>query len=231
VRRDWFDSFNDAVNGVLQAARTQRNIRYHFLFAAAAAGAALALHVGRSEFVLLAMLIGLVIVAELFNSAIEGVVDLLAEHEHPLAKAAKDIAAGAVLVAAVVAAACGYLLLAPRLSAPALAAIDTLERGPEYATVLALLGTLVLVVVGKAVSGRGQPLRGGMPSGHAAVSFALATAVAFLSRTFVVAALGFGIAVMVAQSRLLYRVHTMREVVAGAVLGVLVTLLVFQSLR
>lgn len=231
MSRDWFDSFNDAVHGLVRAARTQRNIRFHFLFAAGVVTLALLMRVGRTEFVLLTVVIGLVIVTELLNSAVEGVVDLLAEHSHPLAKAAKDVAAGAVLVAAGVALTCGYLLIAPRAKGPTLAALDAVEQGPEYITGLALLGVVLLVVVGKAVFGTGQPLRGGMPSGHAAVSFSIATAVAFLSREFLVVLLGFGLALMVAQSRLLHRIHTLREVVFGALLGALFTVLLFQFAR
>jgi diacylglycerol kinase (ATP) len=231
VRRDWFDSFNDAVNGLIRAVRAQRNIRLHFIFAILAVALALRLRIGPTEFVLVTVVVGLVLVAELFNSALEGVVDLVAEHYHPLAKAAKDIAAGAVLVAAGVAVTCGYLLFVPRLAGPAVETLDAAARGPEYVTALALLGTALLVVVGKAVLGKGEPLLGGMPSGHAAVSFAAATAVAFLARDFLVALLGFGLALMVAQSRLLCRVHTLREVVAGALLGVLCALLLFQFLR
>jgi diacylglycerol kinase (ATP) len=227
VSRDWFDSFNDAVNGLVRAARTQRNIRLHFLFAAAVVGLALLLHIGRTEFVV----IGLVLVAELINSAVEGVVDLVAEHYHPLAKAAKDVAAGAVLVAAGVAVTSGYLILAPRLARPTLEALDAAETGPEYVTGLALLITVLLVVVGKAVLGKGEPLRGGMPSGHAAVAFAAATALSFLARDFLVIFLGFGLALLVAQSRLLYRIHTLREVVVGALLGILCSLLLFQYLK
>lgn len=231
MKRDWFDSFNDAVNGLVRAARHQRNIRFHFLFAAGIVILSLFLHLSRMEFILIATVIGLVIVTELLNSALEGIVDLVAEHYHPVAKAAKDTAAGAVLVAAGVAVTCGYLVLAPRLKSPTLRALETLEQGPEYLTGLALLGVVLLVVVGKAVFGKGQPLRGGMPSGHAAVSFALATAVAFLTRDFLVLLLGFGLALMVAQSRLLYRIHSLREVVVGALLGALFTILVFQFLR
>ena len=231
MRRDWFDSFNDAAVGILRAARTQRNVRLHLVFALAAVGLASYLRIGRAEFVLVALAIGLVLLAELLNSALEGLVDLVAEHEHPLAKAAKDQAAGAVLVAAAVALVCGWLVIVPHLGTPVAAALDSVERAPEYVTGLALVATTLLVVLGKAALGRGQPLRGGMPSGHTAAAFSLATAGAFVSRDSLVALIGLGLALLVAQGRLLGRVHRLREVLAGAVLGVLVTTLLFQALR
>lgn len=231
VSRDWFDSFNDAANGILRAARTQRNIRLHLLLALVAIGAACWVRLRTTEFVLLVLVIGLVFVAELFNSALEVLVDLVAEHEHPLARAAKDMAAGAVLAAAAVALTCGWLIVVPRLREPATGALAALESGPEYLTGLALVGTTLTVVLGKAALGKGQPLRGGMPSGHAAAAFSLATAGAFISRDALVALIGLGLALLVAQSRLLCRVHTLREVIAGALLGGLATILVFQVLR
>jgi diacylglycerol kinase (ATP) len=70
-----------------------------------------------------------------------------------------------------------------------------------------------------------------MPSGHSAVAFSVATAVVFLSSSFLVMVLTLALAVMVAQSRLVARIHSMREVVVGAVLGTVFTVLVFQLLR
>lgn len=231
MSRDWFDSFNDAANGILRAARTQRNIRLHLLLAFVAIGAARFVRLGTTEIVLVALAIGLVLVAELLNSALEVLVDLVAEHEHPLARAAKDMAAGAVLAAAAVALTCGWLIIVPRLRGPVAGALAAAECGPEYLTGLALAGTTLAVVLGKTALGEGQPLRGGMPSGHAAAAFSLATAGAFISRDALVALIGLGLALLVAQSRLLCRVHTLREVIAGACLGSLATLLIFQVLR
>jgi diacylglycerol kinase (ATP) len=70
-----------------------------------------------------------------------------------------------------------------------------------------------------------------MPSGHSAVAFSVATAVTFLSGSFLIIMLTLLLAIMVAQSRLVFRIHTVREVLVGAALGVLFTVLVFQLLR
>lgn len=231
MRRDWFSSFNDAATGLVRAARTQRNIRYHLLFAFLAVMASLLLNISRTEFIMMTLVIGMVITAELFNSAVEEAVDLVSENYHPLAKTAKDTAAGAVLVASAVALTCGYLILAPKIRGPVLSIVDYVEKGSEFVTALTLIGVVLLVVAGKASFGKGQVLRGGMPSGHSAVAFSVATAVTFLSGSFLVMMLTLLLAIMVAQSRLVFRIHTMREVLVGAALGVLFTVLVFQLLR
>lgn len=231
MKRDWFASFNDAATGLVRTTKTQRNLRYHILLAFMAVVLSLFLNISRQELVVLTLVIGLVITAELFNSALENVVDLVSENYHPLAKTAKDVAAGAVLVAAGVAFTCGYLILTPKLRDPVLSAVDYVEKGSEYVTALAILGVVLLVIAGKASFGKGQVLRGGMPSGHAAVSFALATSIAFITGNFLVLILAFFLALLVAQSRLIFRIHTFREVFVGALLGVLFTTFVFQLIH
>ncbi|HSQ34301.1 MAG TPA: phosphatase PAP2 family protein, partial [Peptostreptococcaceae bacterium] len=74
----------------------------------------------------------------------------------------------------------------------------------------------------------GMPLQGGMPSGHAALAFAIATAVTFITEKVVASTLTYIMAVLVAQSLIEGKIHTFWETVAGALLGVLVTILVFQ---
>jgi diacylglycerol kinase (ATP) len=231
MKRDWFASFNDAATGLVRTTKTQRNLRYHILLAFMAVVLSLFLNISRLELVVLTLVIGLVITAELFNSALENVVDLVSENYHPLAKTAKDVAAGAVLVAAGVAFTCGYLILTPKLRDPVLSAVDYVEKGSEYVTALAILGVVLLVIAGKASFGKGQVFRGGMPSGHAAVSFALATSIAFITGNFLVLILAFFLALLVAQSRLIFRIHTFREVFVGALLGVLFTTFVFQLIH
>ena len=231
MKRDWFTSFNDAATGLVRTTKTQRNLRYHLLVAFMAVVLSLFLNISRQELVVITLVIGLVITAELFNSALENVVDLVSENYHPLAKTAKDVAAGAVLVAAGVAFTCGYLILAPKLQVPVLSAVDYVEKGSEYVTALAILGVVLLVIAGKASFGKGQVLRGGMPSGHAAVSFTLATSIAFITRNFLVLILSFFLALLVAQSRLIFRIHTIREVFVGALLGVQFTTFVFQLIH
>ena len=215
----------------MRATRRQRNLRYHLLMAVMVVMLSLFLNISRVELAVITLVIGVVITAELFNSAVEELVDLVAEDYHPTAKAAKDVAAGAVLVTAGVAFTCGFLVLAPKLGRPLLSAVDYVEKGPEHVTALALVGVVLLVVMGKAVFGKGQVLRGGMPSGHAAVSFAAATAVAFISESVLIILLTLLLATLVAQSRMMFRIHSLREVVVGGLLGVLFTILVFQLMR
>jgi len=84
------------------------------------------------------------------------------------------------------------------------------------------------VILTKAVVGEGTPLKGGMPSGHAAVAFSLATVISYLSDSTIAITLSFIMAIIVAQSRVDSKVHSIKEVFVGALLGFLITILLFR---
>jgi diacylglycerol kinase (ATP) len=220
----FIDSVNCAIEGVLWTVRTQRHMRLHFLGAVAVLLAALLLRVTALDFVLLAFAITLVLFAELVNTALEVVVDLVSPDFHPLAKRAKDVAAGSVLVASIGAVVMGYLALG-RYVFPGVPGSAAEGSAPGMLPVLSVLVVVILVVLLKALVGSGTPLHGGMPSGHAAVAFAIATSVAFSAAGPLITLLAVAMAAMVSHSRLLLGIHTLREVLAGALLGAAVTLL------
>ncbi len=104
-----------AWSGILYALRTERHMRIHIGMAAAALLLAALLGLGASEWAILILLCALVLSLETVNTAIEKAVDLSSPEVHPLAKAAKDVAAGAVLIAAIAAVVIGCLLFGPPL--------------------------------------------------------------------------------------------------------------------
>ena len=89
-----------------------------------------------------------------------------------MAKLAKDIAAGAVLIATAVAVAVGYLVFSGQVADRSSRLLDRLSTVPAELTLVALVLTTIVVIATKALTGRGTPLRGGLPSGHAAIAFA-----------------------------------------------------------
>ncbi|MBO2519571.1 MULTISPECIES: diacylglycerol kinase [Limnochorda] len=115
--RNLAESVRFAWQGFRLAFRTQRNLRIDLVVAAAALATAWLLKLPLGELALVALTCAVVIAAELFNSALEAVVDLVQAQADPLARRAKDMAAAAVLVCAVGAAVVGGLLFGPRLFA------------------------------------------------------------------------------------------------------------------
>jgi diacylglycerol kinase (ATP) len=233
VRPSVIESFNFAIEGVIHVLRTQRNMRLHFAAAVVVIVVAVAVGVSKIELSVLLISIAFVLVAEMINTAVEGAIDAATTSFDPMAKLAKDIAAGAVLIASVNAVAVGYLVFAGKAADKTAEVLDRVRGAPAQITLVALVLTVITVIATKAWTGRGTPLRGGLPSGHAAVAFAgwmAATYIVTDSHRFVVSALTFIMALLVAQTRVESGVHSALEVAYGGALGALVTLAVFQLL-
>jgi len=226
-------SFNHAAEGIVHALRTQRNLWIHFAIAVAVLVAAVGFGVSKLELAVLVLAITFVLVAELVNTAVEAAVDVSSTSFDPMAKLAKDIAAGAVLLAALSAVAVGYLVFSGQVARRSSRFLDRLSDLPAELTLVALAVTVIIVIAVKAYTGRGTPLRGGLPSGHAAVAFAAWMAVTLLLDTsdhrFLISSLAFIMALLVAQTRVETGVHSATEVASGAVLGALTTLFLFQA--
>jgi diacylglycerol kinase (ATP) len=223
-------SFDYAIRGIVYALRTQRNMRWHFLLTVAVLIAALAFRISGLELIALVFAIGLVLVAELVNTAVETTVDLATEGYEPLAAIAKDVAAGAVLVSAVTAVVVGYVIFFSRVTTFAQSVLVRARASDAMVSVIALALTSVLVLAVKAVTReKGTSfLRGGWPSGHTALATAMAAAIGYSTNSAKAMVLAMFIAVLVAQSRLESEAHTIPQTVAGAVLGFLLTTAVFQ---
>jgi diacylglycerol kinase (ATP) len=226
-----FDSFNYAFEGIIHVLRTQRNLRIHFAIAVLVLVLALVVNVTKLELIVLLIAIAFVLIAEMLNTAIEAAIDIATTSFDPMAKLAKDIAAGAVLIASVNALAVGYLVFSNKIADRSSSLLERLRQAPAELTLVALVLTVILVIATKAYTGRGTPLRGGIPSGHAAVAFAAwmaATYVADAKHRFLISSLALIIAFLVAQTRVESGVHSALEVTYGALMGALVTLVVFQ---
>ena len=231
TRPSIIESFNFAIEGVVHVLRTQRNMRIHFAVAVGVLVTALAVGVSKIELIALLLSITFVLLAEMVNSAIEGTIDAVTTSFDPNAKLAKDVAAGAVLIASINALAVGYLVFAGKAADKSADVLDRLRDAPAQITVIALVLTVIVVIATKAWTGRGTPLRGGLPSGHAAIGFAgwmAATYIVSDSHRFLVSALTFIMALLVAQTRVEAGVHSVLEVIYGGLVGTLVTLAVFQ---
>lgn len=230
-KRSFIESLNLAIDGIIYVLRTQRNLRIHFAAALMVLGVSLFLDLSRVEMIVLILTIAMVIVAELINTAIETAVDTYLVFEHPLAKIAKDVAAGAVLVASLTAMMIGYLLFFNRLNPLASLVIQKVAQSSPYLTVTVLLIVAILIVSVKAVTGRGTPLSGGFPSGHSALAFSVFTLITLVSQSYIIASLALLMALLVAQSRLESNIHSLFEVASGGILGILITLLIFQIVK
>lgn len=225
-------SFNYAFQGLVAAVRHQRNMRVHIVLAFVVLLVSIFLNLSRLQLVMIFIAVAFVFITELINSAIEAVVDMITDGFDPRAKRAKDMAAGAVLVAAINALIVAYLVLADRLTHISLDLLTVIRRSPAHLTVVALAVVVLAVVALKAASRKGTPLSGGLPSGHSALAFAGWTAVTFVvagrPQGILVSFIAFIMAVLVAQTRVETGIHSLLEVILGALLGIGLTTVIFQ---
>ena len=225
------DSFDVAIRGIVEVLQTQRNMKFHFLAAIIIIITSLFLDLTKIELIALIFAIAFVLVTELINTVIESVVNLLSPEFNDIARRAKDISAGAVLLSAINAVVIGYLLFFTKLVPKFPAIVSKIQYGPPYLTFIALVlvGFLVLTAKSGAYQNRKVSfLRGGMPSGHSAMAFACWAVVAFLSRDLLISTLTFILSFLISLSRIREKVHNVKEVVFGALLGFLVTMFIFQ---
>lgn len=222
--KNHLDSFRYAVEGIVHVFRTQKHMRFHFLTVVLVLFLGLLLRLSRLEMAILFIVVSGVLVAEMMNTAIESVVDMVTQAYHPLAKLAKDIAAGAVLIASITAAIVGGILFfgSRRIYQLHIAASNDPQPVAVILTVCVLI--LIVVLISKVLGGKGSILSGGIVSGHAAVSFFLAATLIYrASLDYFTVVLALMLAALVAQSRVEGKIHTLQEVVIGGLLGILFT--------
>ncbi|MEK7238505.1 MAG: diacylglycerol kinase, partial [Nitrospirota bacterium] len=168
--RKWVESANYAIEGILHAAKTERHLRYHFYAAVLILLLSLILGITRFEFIAIAIVAIIVLSVEMLNTAIEATVDIIFKEYDNRAKIIKDIAAGAVLTASIGAAVVGYIIFLPYLKNIFENGLKIAKHSGEDIAIISFVVLLILVIITKTFFGKGSPLRGGIPSGHAAIA-------------------------------------------------------------
>lgn len=223
-------SFNNAIEGLISAIRTERHMKMHTVITVIVLLLALFLRLNTLDLCLLTLAVGIVWITELLNTAVEHMVDLLKPDIHPLAKKAKDVAAASVFISAITAGIVGYLIFVKHLKSSGIIVLRSIKASNLNIIVFIFVLIAVLVIILKALNKKGSPLEGGMPSGHSALAFSAFMIVYFLIDNPVVHLLCFFMALLVAQTRVILKIHKTKEVVVGAVIGGGITYLIMFML-
>lgn len=226
---NFLDACQNALDGIIYAITTQSNIKKQLVIAVVVMLVSLFFDLSRAEFLCLMFTIVLIIIAELINTAIETVVDLYTELYHPKAKIAKDVGAGAVVVAAINAVIVAYFLFFEKISTIGLKMIDGVVNSPVHLAFVAVLLTVIVVVTLKAAATRNHKFikKDFMPSGQTAVAFAALTIVWLTTRNVVVFTLAVVLSLLVSINRYQTGKRTKFEIIVGACVGVLVVILLY----
>ena len=227
----FFEAWKNAVNGIIYATTTQGNIKKQLVIAVIVMLVSLLFNLNTAEFLCLMFTIILIIVAEMFNTAIETVVDLYTDLYHPKAKIAKDVAAGGVVVTAINALIVAYFLFFDKISDIGLNFISNIANSPVHLAFIGIFLTVILIVSFKAfgVSRKNKNLKDKsfMPSGISAIAFAATTLIWINSSNKVVLTLTIFMAIVLSLTRIEDKKRSLFEVLIGALTGVAVITLIY----
>lgn len=230
--RNLANSFHDAFAGLYHIFDTQPNMRLHTIIVALVLLAAWGVGVTPTQLLHLLLPMVLVLICESFNTAFEEIIDLQVKTYNEQARIIKDVAASAVLISSVYAVLAGVVIFATNEH---FLAIFTL---PPALPARPMMGPLQIVMIGalllavaiawlKRATGGSRFITWSFASGYTAVGFLLAGSVAAISGSVVLAALGLSLALLLAQSRLQHKIHSLSEVALGALIGIVMVFILF----
>lgn len=231
---NFFEAWGNATNGIIYSETTQRNIRIQLVLAVIVMVLSLFYGLNTAEFLCLLFAVFMVIFAELINTAIETVVDLFVDVYHPKAKISKDVAAGAVVLAACNALVVGYFIFfkEENLKAISDSIFNNMVKSPMHLAFVAIMLVVIAVISMKAgcskKTERGELVKEGfVPSGQSAIAFAVLTAIWLNSKDIVTFTLALILSILVVENRVGSNARTKAEIVFGACMGVLIVLLIY----
>lgn len=220
------EKFNVAFEGIFETIRTENHMKFHCFCTIIVCILSLFLDIGKYEALAVIISISLIWVAELFNTAIESCVDMVTDEYNPLAKRAKDIAAGAVLVTAINALFVGYIVFERKISINIKEIFFILKNSYQNTVFTIFILVIIIVISIKSIVKKGTALRGGFPSGHSALAASIVTLITSLTDNPKIFVLSLILAVLVVHSRIEGKIHTFFETIAGCFIGWAVTYLI-----
>lgn len=225
------ESFNHAIAGLIHAIRTQRNMQIHLLAALSVLSFSLLFDLSRIELALIIIAISMVIFAELINTAIEVIIDMLGREYNFKSRIAKNISAAAVVVAAGNAIFTAYLVFFDRAERFSMSLIYTIRHEPLHLIFINLVLIFILIITLKSISSSGTPLRGGIVSGHSALASSASLIILFLTKSLLAFSLAAVLSFLTIQSRLEAGTHSLKEILAGVLIGLITTFILFYFFR
>lgn len=226
--KTFFTALRHALDGVIKAFKTERNLRKDYVIGLFVLICSLFFDFTKTEFACLCLTIGFVIFAEMINSTVEYIVDLITDKYDDRAKAAKDIAAGGVLIASVVAVIVAFFLFADKLTMATTSIINTIFSSNIYILFTIIFAVIILAVILKGFIGKGSDYSMAYPSARVALAFGLTTYVYIITKSILVGGVSLILSIIIAQIRIENTKIKPVYMVISAIIGVLVVLIIYQ---
>ena len=227
--KTFFTAMHHALDGVIRAFKTERNLRIDYIIGLFVLICSLFFDFTKTEFACLCLTIGFVIFAEMINSTVEYIVDLITDKYDDRAKAAKDIAAGGVLISSIVAVVVAFFLFADKIGMATTSVLSTIFSSNIYILFTIIFAVILLVVILKGFFGKGSSSYSAVyPSARVALAFGLTTYVYIITRSFLVGGVALILSVIIAQRRVENTKTRAIYMIISAIIGILVVLIIYQ---
>ena len=232
------DAWKNAINGIMYATTTQRNIKIQLVIAVFVVIVSLFFDLTRAEFLCFLFTIILILFAEMCNTAIETVVDLYVDVYHPKAKIAKDVAAGGVVITAINALIVGYFLFFDKISNIGISFIKNIAGSPIHLAfstiIIVVIAILALIAIARTNKHKGLNNKF-IPSGFTTIAFAANTIIWLMADyitsnekvNIVILTLSLLLSLLVSTSRIESKTHKVSEVIFSACIGIMLVLIIY----
>ncbi len=225
------DAFKHAASGILDAAQQERNVRAQFALIIIALVVGVVFRLSKTELVLVIVSMFFVVFAEMINTAIEAVVDLHTQEYHPKAKTAKDVAAGAVVLSVLNSIVVAYFVFFDKVATFGLQQLVTWSSAnPTVYFIILVIATLIGIVVFKLFS---KKISGDkfVPSGQTMIAASIFMAIWSQTKNSIVITASLIFVMLVSLNRISNNKRSVWEVLAGAVIGVLIAIFVYTVVK
>lgn len=223
-----FSATKNAINGLIHVFKTERNLRIDYVIGVLVFCTSFFFNFTKTEFACLCLTIGFVIFAEMINSTIEYMVDLLTDQYDERAKAAKDIAAGGVLISGGIAVIVAYFLFIDKLKGASLMLFNQMINSNVHILATILFVIILLTVILKGVFSKSRNYVKAFPSTRIVISFGLATFLLLITKSILVGGVAFALCFIITElKRENEKVH-LAYIILSALLGILLVLIVYQ---
>lgn len=222
--------FDYAYEGLVWAINHEKNMKFHLLALAALLIISLFFNLSRVEMITLVFAVCFVLASELFNTSLEQVVNLASKGKYSkFAKASKDLAAAAVFISALNALFVAYLIFFDKFINFYDSVIVKIARRPSHLAVISISLVIVVTIFLKGVfyQGHGTAFKGGFVSGHTSLAFCMATIGIMMVDQSLERFLFLIMALIVAESRYEADIHSIPEIIRGAILGASMAMAIF----
>lgn len=227
--KNFFTAARHAIDGVICAFRSERNLRIDYVIGLFVLLISLFFDFTKTEFACLCLTIGFVIFAEMINSTVEYVVDLITDKYDVRAKAAKDIAAGGVFVSAIVAVVVAYFLFADKIYESANNVLTTVLDSRLYLFFTIIFAVIILAVILKGVFAKNdEKYNKNFPSARVTVAFAITTYSFLITKSLLVGSTSLILSLIISQIKIENEKMRIPYIIFSALLGVLVVLIIYQ---